>query len=301
MMPRALLLGATALLFAVPLRAVAADGRKACFDAYVQAQRLRRDDKLRASREQLRTCASASCPAFVKNDCRAWLGEVEASLPSVVFEAQSDPQAEGSAPPTVFIDGERAAEAIGGPPISLDPGPHDIRYERDGRTVETHVLVPRGEKRFPIVLDLRALAPAPAPPSTPPPAVPVEPAADSVHASPPPHLSWLVRLPLATYALGGAALGGFAVFGGFAIAGKSATSCAPLCSHNQVGVVRTDYTIADVALGVAIAASAGAVTFALTAKPDPAARGAAQAPAVAWWLGVRPAAGGASVATGATF
>jgi hypothetical protein len=299
MTPRCFLLAATALPLAIAAPAAATDGREACFDAYVQAQRLRQDDKLRASREQLLACAKASCPGFVKNDCQMWLGEVDASLPSVVFVAPSDQKDEADSNVAVFVDGERAAETIGGPAIPLDPGPHDIRYEREGRTVQTHVLVPRGEKQFPIVLDLRALAPPSAPEPTIAP-VPAE-SADRVRASSPQAPSSSSRLPFATYTLGGVAIAGFAVFSGFAIAGKSATSCAPSCSHEQVGVVRSDYTIADVALGVAIAASAGAITFALMAKPDASTRGAAPARPVAWWVGVRPAAAGASVATGATF
>src|SRR5579883_734779 len=70
-----------------PARADAPD-KAACAASYEQAQRLRRDRKLVLSREALLVCLQDSCPALLRADCATWLKEVEASLPTVVFEAQ---------------------------------------------------------------------------------------------------------------------------------------------------------------------------------------------------------------------
>ena len=114
--------------------------------------------------------------------------------------------------------------------------------------------------------------PAPAPPAP-------EPAA--------PQKPWLLRLPAPSYVLGGVALLGLASFAGFALAGESVQACAPDCSSTQVSALRRDYLLADVSLVGALAAAAGAVTFALTSSTE--ATGAAPAPprATSWWLGLR--------------
>jgi hypothetical protein len=282
-------------LLGLPARAVAANAREGCFNAYERAQRLRRDHKLLASREQLRVCAERSCPAFVKNDCSQWLGEVEATLPTVLLTTPSDQKGRADPRVAVSIDGERVAEQIDGREIPVDPGPHDVRYERDGRSVSTHVDVPDGQKQFPLVVDFRELDP---PPAALPPELLEPDLVDTNRAQP--QSPWYARLPPATYVLGGVAILGVGAFAGFGLAGHSAQSCAPSCTRWQVDRVRLDYVLADVSLGTAIAAGAVALTFALTAKPAASPDGAPKAPA-AWWLGVRPAVGGAAVTTGMSF
>jgi hypothetical protein len=293
-----LLLAAVSL--AIPRRAVAANAREGCFNAYERAQRLRQDHKLLASREQLRVCADKACPTFVKNDCNKWLTEVEASLPSVVLTTPSDQKGRAENRVAAYIDGERVAEQIDGREIPVDSGPHDVRYELDGRFVNTHVEVPEGQKQFPLVVDFRELDPS-APlgrASELPAELALSPEETDTNRAQPPRYA---RPPLSTYVLGGVAIAGLGMFGGFALAGNSAESCAPSCTRSQVGGVRSDFVIADVSLGVAIAAGAGALYFALTAKPPASPDRAAKASAAAWWLGVRPAAGGAALATGVSF
>jgi hypothetical protein len=293
-----LLVAAVAL--GMPGRAIAANPREGCFNAYERAQRLRQDHKLRASREQLRLCADTACPAFVKGDCSRWLGEVDAGLPAVLLTTPSDQKGRTENRVAVFVDGELVAEQIDGRAIPVDPGPHDVRYELDGRFIETHVVVPEGQKEFPLVVDFRQLEPPPAPARASELASwPEE--GNANRAQPPQSPAWYARLPLSTYALGGVAVAGLGAFAGFGVAGNSAESCAPSCTRSQVAQVRTDFTIADVSLGVSIAAAAGALYFALSATPPAGNDGAAKVSPAAWWLGVRPAVGGATVATGVSF
>jgi hypothetical protein len=293
------LLAATVAL-GIPGRAVAANPREGCFNAYERAQRLRQDHKLRASREQLRLCVDTACPAFVKSDCSKWLGEVEAGLPAVLLTTPGDQKGRTGNRVAVFVDGELVAEQIDGRAIPVDPGPHDVRYELDGRSVKTHVVVPEGQKEFPLEVDFHQLDPPPASAHASELAVWPD-GGDANRAQPPQSPAWYSRLPLSTYVLGGVAVAGVGAFAGFGVAGNSAESCAPSCTRSQVGEVRTDFTIADVSLGVSIAAAAGALYFALSARPAVGSDGAAKVSPAAWWLGVRPAVGGAAVATGVSF
>jgi hypothetical protein len=233
----------------------------------------------------------------VKNDCSHWLAEVEASLPAVLLTTPSDQNGRTENRVVVYIDGERVAEQIDGREIPVDPGPHDVRYELDGRFVNTHVEVPEGQKQYPLVVDFRELEPAPLPHELA--LLPEE--TGTNRAQPPPSSPWYARVPPSTYVLGGLAIAGLGTFAGFALSGSSAESCAPSCTRSQVDRVRSDFAVADVSLGVAIAAGAGALYFALTARPPVSPDVPAKASAAAWWLGVRPAVGGVALATGVTF
>jgi hypothetical protein len=107
-------------------------------------------------------------------------------------------------------------------------------------------------------------------------------------------------VPVATWAFGGLAATGVGIFTGFGLAGNAAEGCAPTCTRSQVASIRTDFLVADVSLAAAIAAGGAAAYFALTARPE-SAPGRPAPPATAWWLGVRPEAGGASLAASGAF
>lgn len=280
-----------ALVSSAALLARAAAGeepRDACFDSYVQAQRLRNTGKLRDARERLRACVQPTCPAFVRKDCSAWLDDVEARTPAVVVSVGTQGTADTRL--AIFIDGERASDWTDGRAVPVDPGPHQIRAELDGHSVEQHIVVPEGNKTFPVVIDTEALAPpAPAPADT---------EATPGKEAPKP---WLLRLPTPTYVLGGVAVVGLASFVGFALAGESVQSCAPGCSTSQVSTLRRDYAVADVSLLTALAAGGGAVYFALTSTREASGVRSAVPRTTAWWMGVRVEAGGPWLGGGASF
>jgi hypothetical protein len=156
--------------------------------------------------------------------------------------------------------------------------------------------VPEGDKAFPLFVDYRALAPPAAPTPAPAPASP--------SAAPPPpdaRPPWYSLVTVPTWAFGGVALAGLGLFTGFGLAGSSAEACAPSCTASQAASIRTDFVVADVSLVAGVAAAGAAVYFALTTKSEEPPARSAPAPATAWWLGVRPAAGGAAVAAGGAF
>lgn len=276
------------LTIACPSAARAAPpGKNQCFDAYEQAQRLRKDYKLRAAHEKLVTCAADSCPSFVRQDCSRWLGEVEASTPTIVVLAK---HADGSAidGATATLDGAPLADSLEGRAVPVDPGPHDLRCEANGVVVQKHIVVAEGQKNqaFNITMDApppaappAAAAPSPAaapPPPAAPPDAAAPPAAEEARAP----ATGLERIPTATWVLGGVAAAGAVSFAVFGIMGHSVQSCAPNCTQSQVDDLRRDYLIADVSWITGLLAAGAALYFALTA-PD-AAPAQSQGTAIRW-------------------
>src|ERR1700733_3505540 len=60
----------------------------ACVQASDKAQQLRVAGKLVAARSALTQCVADACPNVVREACSQWLGEVNASLPSIVIGAK---------------------------------------------------------------------------------------------------------------------------------------------------------------------------------------------------------------------
>jgi hypothetical protein len=150
--------------------------------------------------------------------------------------------------------------------------------------------------------ELAAAAARSAPGHEPP--APATPPAGATSADAPPAAPaspWFLRLPTATYALGGVAALGLASFAGFALAGASVQGCAPGCSNAEVAALRRDYLVADVSLFGALAAAGGAVAFALTSKPEGPGVTPVAPRATSWWLGVRVEGRGPWVGAGAAF
>ncbi|MBI5532328.1 MAG: hypothetical protein HY898_06420 [Deltaproteobacteria bacterium] len=258
------------------------DIKKQCVSSYGEAQRLRRDGKLREAREQLILCSQISCPASLRNECVPWLSQVEASMPSIVIDAR-DPKGRETSSVKLFVDGTLLAERADGRSIDIDPGEHSVRFQYEDKTIEDKIVVREGEKNRKLHADFSKVA---APP----------PAASSSAATPPPEPppdepKSGKKQPILAYALGGVgvlALGSFAIFG---LSGKSkendlTSNCAPNCAQGDVDTMRTRYLIADISLGVGVV-SLGVATWLYlshTKKANP--------PASAAWIDVSPAPGG---------
>ena len=119
----------------------------ACMQSADRAQVLRRQGKLGAARTALRTCADASCPAVVRDDCRIWTAELQAAQPTVVFAVRGKsgldlPDA------TVLVDGDVFVEHLDGRARPLDPGPHDVEVRAPSEApVRLRIVVHEGEKQ----------------------------------------------------------------------------------------------------------------------------------------------------------
>jgi hypothetical protein len=132
-----------------------------CLSANDKSITLRNQHKLRAARAQVLVCAAPSCPADVRKECVRRVDEVNASMPTIVFEVK-DAGGNDLTAVKVSMDGEALADRLEGTAISLDPGSHTFTLEPAGQAPVTRPLVIReGEKDRHVMIELTA-SPAPA-------------------------------------------------------------------------------------------------------------------------------------------
>jgi hypothetical protein len=173
---------ASALFVAAAGSAPAADPTTAdCLTANDKSISLRNSHKLLTARTQLLVCAAASCPADVRKECVRRIDQVNASMPTVVFEVK-DGSGNDLTAVNVKMDGEIVVERLEGTAISLDPGAHAFTFEVVGQPVVTRQLViHEGQKDRREVIQIGPTAsqqPAPpvpnlgAPPAAPPASTP---------------------------------------------------------------------------------------------------------------------------------
>ncbi|HEY1695650.1 MAG TPA: hypothetical protein VGG39_25960 [Polyangiaceae bacterium] len=269
---------AACMAFAPPARA---DDKEVCIRAVDRAQVARLDGKLREAREGFVTCARAVCPDAIRTDCTRWVTEVDASLPSVVFDAvwADGRDVDGL---TVLVDGKPVTGAEKGRAVTLDPGEHAFRLEIPGAVpVEMHHLIREGEHNRILHVTFVPLAgapgaapesaPAPAPASAPAPAPALASAPPNLfqplppeHASPAIHRS----IPLASFVLGGIALGALAGFATLGLTGTSRldsmrSTCVHTCNPADVSSARTEILAGDIIGFVGLAAAGAAAWIAL--------------------------------------
>jgi hypothetical protein len=222
-------------------RAAAEDQTPRCISEHEQSQALRRAGKLREARTTLLRCASQECPALVRADCGTWVGEVEASLPSVVIAARDAATGLDVVDARVLIDGEPAAERLDVKAVQVDPGVHTVRVIRVGSPpLERQVVMREGERNR-LVSFVFGSAPA----TSPAPAAALEGTARSR------------TLPLVFGGIGALGLASFTIF---AVSGRERydhdlSNCALVkggCLPGEIDAVRTQLIVADASLGVAV-------------------------------------------------
>jgi hypothetical protein len=124
-----------------------ADMTKAqCIDVNTKGQDFRRDGKLSAAREQLRMCATPSCPAILSDDCAKRLDELERAQPTIIFDAK-DGSGRDLSLVKVTVDGVPLAEKLEGTALQVDPGEHVFVFtEPDQAPVTKTFVLKEGDK-----------------------------------------------------------------------------------------------------------------------------------------------------------
>lgn len=283
----ALVVGCACLL--VPSLAFA-DDKEQCIAATSAAQDARAQGKLMSAREQLIACARDACPTVIRHDCAQWLGEVEASLPTVVLSAR-DASGHDVIDVKVSVDGQARATSLDGKAMVIDPGAHTLSFVREGAPpFEQKVVIREGEKNRAINVELPGAAAAgTATAST----ATTQAPTDGGQAPPPgpdttPHgKSALPVVGLVIAGVGVVGVGLGAVFGGVAASKWSdaqtqcpaSRGCAPgstaYALRDDASSMATISTIAFVAGGVALA---GGLTLFLVAPKHSGGVSAAVAP-----------------------
>ncbi len=107
-------------------------------------------------------CAREECPAAIKKDCSEAISDLDKTMPSVVFRAKDS---SGNDVLDIFIemDGTPLVDHLDGSPVLVDPGPHELTFERGKRKVTHTVLV--GERDRPIVVTFEDDTPSKATPA----------------------------------------------------------------------------------------------------------------------------------------
>jgi hypothetical protein len=100
-----------------------------CITAAESSIALRGDHKLRAAREQLLVCAARTCPRDIRAECLRRVDEVNASIPTVVFETKDGAGSDVTGV-SVTMDGVSLSGRLEGMAISLDPGEHKLCSKR---------------------------------------------------------------------------------------------------------------------------------------------------------------------------
>lgn len=121
-----------------------AASKEECIDAHSRGQDYREKGQLRMAKKSFLTCAQSSCPNLVQNDCARFGEEIDRMLPTVSFGARDGKGVD--VPNTiVFVDGSQIG-SNDGKTYELDPGPHNIRFVKDGKETTLDVVLAQGEK-----------------------------------------------------------------------------------------------------------------------------------------------------------
>jgi hypothetical protein len=149
------------------------DLKDQCIAAADQGQAQRDDNKLTSARASFKTCSQAACPKLIAKSCTKWLGELDATIPSLAVTVKDD-QGAALADVRVTMDGAPLAASTDGTPVDVDPGNHVLRFEHAGSTPdEERVSIKAGDKSRAVTVVMHA---AQSTTTTPPP-----PTSDQLH------------------------------------------------------------------------------------------------------------------------
>jgi hypothetical protein len=239
----------------------AGNQKKACVDASTQGQTERDAGHLLEARTQFLQCASDQCPAIVRKSCDRWLADVEERIPSVVVRVL-DASGQDLTDAQLTIDGQPVE--LDGRPVQLDPGPHTLLVTHSSGAIERKTLLAEKEKARLVRVQLGEDEPAVAGEAPPGPG----PGAEQVDEGP---VEPGGKIPVGVWVLGGVGIVGLGAFVYFGITAKGdyddlKAECSPACSDADTEAGRRNALIADISLGVGIAALAGSVTWLIIAK-----------------------------------
>jgi serine/threonine-protein kinase len=117
-----------------------------CLGAHEESLALQGKHQLRAARQKLLSCSSSACPADVRAECMQKVQELNAQVPTIVFETV-DADGRDLVAVSVTMDGERLTDRLEGTSIAVDPGQHTFIFEWTGHpTIERTLVVHEGEQ-----------------------------------------------------------------------------------------------------------------------------------------------------------
>src|SRR5438046_1116337 len=107
---------------------------------------LRGQHRLLEARSALLVCASTSCPGEVRDECAQRIGEINASIPTVVFEAK-DAGGNDLSAVRVTMDGRPLLDRLEGASTAIDPGEHTFVFETAGQpSAQKKIMIVEGAR-----------------------------------------------------------------------------------------------------------------------------------------------------------
>jgi hypothetical protein len=245
-------IGSFLLTMSVVARAQVPD---ASCEAVEQTEAMRNEGQYRKARERLLECVNAQCGGDVRRRCATTLQKLDAVTPSIVVRAE-DPTGNDTTDVAVSLDDERLVSSLDGMAIPVDPGEHRFVFTRTGHTPVVQTLtIAEGEKFRAIDVVIGA-----------PPTLALPPASAAAA-----NQSGSTERLVASGTLIGVGLVGVASFTWLGLRARSGEDvlqrCDPTCSEGRVDSVETRYLLANVSLGVGVAAL-GVATYLLLSGPS---------------------------------
>jgi hypothetical protein len=224
-----------------------------CVAAHDNAALLRLKDDWVDARAAMQRCGNDACPIAIRSDCRAWLDELVAALPTLLVVVERDD--DGTRPVRLDLDGRalELPEKLG--PIELVPGAHRLRFTLEGYApLDVDVTLDKGEKNHVVRARFerpRAVAPV------------LRPSAPPERRERP--------VPLASYLYGGGSLLLLATSGallGAALDSRATARdvCAPACPKDRRESIQRRLLIADL-VGVAGIGLGGLAAYSYATRP----------------------------------
>ena len=263
------------LLWSWARPALAADPLAAdCLASSAASLTLDTQHRLRAELAELLSCASAGCPPEIRQECVRRVDDVNAAIPTIIFEAKDEAGNDLSAV-KVSMDGESLSDRLEGIALPVDPGSHLFTFEAAGRSqVRRRLVIREGEKRRLETIRLtspsepgRSALSAPpvdrSPSGAPPVGLAVRKASSSSNV-----------LAIVSASMGVAGLGVGAAFGLQAISKRNdARKICPDVCPDQGGVdmwhdAKRAATLSTIAFAIGGAGVAGGVILWLTGRPS---------------------------------
>jgi hypothetical protein len=261
-------LAAALIAIAVPASAQnATPDKKVCIAAAERGQELRNAQKMRDARAQFVLCAKRECPAAVAGECAKWAAEAEAALSTIKLDAL-DSNGKKLTDIKVSIDGAPYSDEIPKESVFVDPGSHQIRFDRntsgsDG--VLKVVSLAMGERDHVVQAVFKADSGA---------ASSAAPAKETPAKETPTETNKEGGSLVAPIVLGGVGVVAIGAAGAFWLMGNSElddarAKCTNGCVDADADGAKQKHLIGDIALGVGIVAIAAATYFLITREKAP--------------------------------
>jgi hypothetical protein len=243
-----------------------------CADTNKEAQEKEAAGHLSEASELYQQCAKQSCGAFLLNECTAHHARLVLDIPSVVpvFNDKSGTPLQDV---KVTMDGESLTSRLDGRALPVDPGFHEFVFtSEDGISVTKKLMILQGQHNRPVMVSLKSPAGKPAPVAQTGDYAPASGERTDTTAPPEPKQQGSRSVPAISWVLGGVSALGGAGYVVFSRWGKKDNDmlrqCAPACQQSSVDHVKQRYLVADVSLGVGIAALSGAILAYALNKPS---------------------------------